>query len=197
MVVKITSDLVDTVNIEEHAATLDAHTKNIVEVLKTGVYLPSPLFTAYEGIDLALVTDRLYAIPYPIVKQRTADAIGLYVMAEVALSHIAVGIYADTGSCYPGALVVDGGALDSSSQGNKAAVIDETLTKGLYWLAFISDDTPTIRATLFYISIIGGNTVYQFDGHYYKADSYGALPANYPAAATPYKYMYEIALKFS
>jgi hypothetical protein len=66
------------------------------------------------------------------------NTIGAYMLSNGGSgSVVRLGIYADNGACYPGALVVDAGTVASSSgaPANLEISISETLSEGLYWLA--------------------------------------------------------------
>ncbi len=102
-----------------------------------------------------------------------------------------IGIYADNGSCYPGALVLDSGELSmvGTAPFIREATIDVKLRPGLYWLCVITGvATGTqvqaipvasavgilgIDATLSGTSLLG----------FAATQTYGALPPTYPEGA--------------
>lgn len=140
----------------------------------------------------ALAANILYAYPFPAVGDRsipTIDRLGVEIVTGSS-GNIRVGIYeagaASTGY-YPTTLVVESGALSSTSTGVVAASISQALTPGkLYWMAFLTDATPTVRqinnqgqAMLGFPSTGGtaphwGCTVSQ---------TYGTMPSTFPSSA--------------
>jgi hypothetical protein len=60
------------------------------------------------------------------------------VNAGVASAVVRMGIYSDTGTGYPGALLVDAGTIDAATAGVKEAALatPNTLLPGTYWLAY-------------------------------------------------------------
>lgn len=99
----------------------------------------------YNSGTTATVNNELLAIGLPVLTSTTFDRIGCEVTTAAASSTIRLGIYADNGG-KPGALIVDGGTVDSSSISVKEVVINQTLAAGTYWLAFCAQGgTPTVR----------------------------------------------------
>lgn len=95
----------------------------------------------------------LRAIPYIVSKTTTVDqmAINVTTVGAGGTGNARVGIYADNGNNYPGALVVDAGAAVTTSTGVKTFTtgLPVTLDPGLYWLAYVHDNAttaPTMRA---------------------------------------------------
>lgn len=162
----------------DHKEALDAHTYNIYSNLRTGVYIPTPFYVQYTGTPTAITANRLYGIPFPVVRPMTLDALQVYITALDAGKVMRLGLYAPGTNVAPGALVVDGGEVSVATTGNKTVVIDEALTTlGIYWLAFVSDGAPSMYFSSYYISLLGGSatsgaTSY---GHWYAAFSYAAL----------------------
>jgi len=119
---------------------------------------PSPL-TAHGSINPVheyTYSDTLVAIPYPVFCNMTFDQIGIILTLGAVDGRIRLGIYRDTGYLYPGALVVDAGAVVAEAMGFKTLDIDETFNKELIWLALLcNSDDMTIRATEYYHEILG------------------------------------------
>lgn len=139
----------------------------------------------------ALTANRLYAIPFIVTKVMTVDQMSINVTTLGSGSSVRVGIYADNGNNYPGALVVDGGSVSTATLGVKTytAGLPATLDAGLYWLAIVSNATaPTIRSfavaslnpILGYASSLPTNA--QFG--WFAAFTFGSLPSTFTAGGT-------------
>jgi hypothetical protein len=101
---------------------------------------------AYSG-NVAVAANRLYYTPIWVGEALSVIRIGLEVGTGASSSLIRLGIYNwDLDDDNPGALVVDGGTVDSSSSGDKEVTISVTLgpDKG-YFLAVVSDSNPTLK----------------------------------------------------
>lgn len=81
-------------------------------------------------------------IPYVIV----IDRLAVKVNTLAAASTVRLGIYSDTGTAAPGALVLDAGTIDSTATGVKQITVSLTLPRGLYWRALVSQGgAPTMQ----------------------------------------------------
>jgi len=186
MTVTITGTNVDGVDVSAHAIDLEAHTYEPYSVLRTGEY------HSWHGMGatatIALTANQLYGVPFVVTRDMTVDRIACEVTAQAG-QKIRMGIYSTGTNCYPGTLVVDGGELTLGATGVTASTISESLTKGLYFLAIISDATPTIRRwnyTYPYPTPLGiAATDFRYGQHcWFVAQAYGALPDPFTAAAT-------------
>lgn len=147
-----------------------------------------------EGLNaplagLALVADTLYAIPFRVKERTTFTRIGIEITA-FAGTNAKLGIY-NAASGIPTTLVVDGGNVSTGSNALVEATISQTLMPGLYFLAVVADNTPTVWAAL------AQNPIMQSDVGYLTADAqasggtfgirgshaFAALPANFPAVS--------------
>ncbi len=168
--------------IAAHAADLDAHIRSFAELLRTGYYyaFPSAISSAYANV----VADRLYAVPFWVARAMTFDRIAIDIRTVDVGSTTRLGIYNDGVNLAPGTLIDDSGTIDTGAlTGLQAIDIDPTvLTKGLYWLALISDGTPEIRKfeTIGFPLGFSGSFNTCEDAWYY-AGAYGALPDPFPA----------------
>lgn len=131
------------------------------------------------GSNGVLVLNTLYATPFIVGDSQSFDAIGLAGLG-IASSKIRVGVYADSGG-RPGALIVDGGQLDTSTSGIVSASVALQLS-GRVWLAAVTQSTagntqryatttvqnPLLGAASFYA---GGQAV-----GYSQGSISGALP---------------------
>ena len=176
--------------IGSHELDLDAHTYNWWEKVITGYYM-----TPYPGVALnttgsAVNADSLYATcPTLVARDMTFDRIAIKVVTAGAASTKArIGIYAVGTNMYPGALVLDAGEVAVDSTGVKAIVINQSLTKGLYYMAFISDGTPQPAYTYNSRSPLGiREGEFAYGHHMWRvAQAYGALPDPFTAGGGLY-----------
>ncbi len=171
-----------------HRKILDAHTMSPFERYRVEAYIN----IGGGGVTQTLVADHLYAFPLFIARNITIDRLAIDVETASAGDAARIGIYRNGVDLYPGALVVESAALSV----NAIAVMVDTpvapvqLTKGLYWVAVISDGIPHLEG---YgpdggINILGLNPA-DFAVHYGGWDlavAYGALPDPYTAGAVLY-----------
>ncbi len=98
---------------------------------------------------LTVLNNFLYALPFVAPAYGgTIDQLALNVTTSSA-GNVRLGIYDNTSplNLCPLSLVVDGGAVSTSSTGVKTFTVDVDLSPGrLYWLACVFDATPTVRA---------------------------------------------------
>ena len=110
----------------------------------------------------------------------SVDRIAVYINVLAAGKSARLGLYRNGTNNNPGALVVDGGEVSVDTTGLKTVVIDEALTKGLYWMAIVSDGVPTpygyaqYGSTIPSISTMSNGRDYEIG--WYVAHTYGALP---------------------
>lgn len=77
----------------------------------------------------------------------TLDRIGISVTTAAASTVARLGIYRDTGTGFPGTLLLDAGEVDCSTTGGKEIVISQALTPGIYWLTMMTNgSTITIES---------------------------------------------------
>lgn len=138
---------------------------------------------------VAVVANTLICYPLIIDKAVTFTNIKIEVTTNVASTKVRCGIYADNGSCYPGALVAgsDTGEFDTASIGVKTSPdVSITLTPGLYWLALNANGAPTLRgmSNIAHANILGLDpTALNAIGCGYRDTlAYAALPSTYPAS---------------
>ncbi len=140
--------------------------------------------TATGHTDLSISAGVLYATPYICGRNRNVTKISINVRtAGAANTKARVGIYEDDGDMYPGNLLLDAGEVDVATTGVKTINISQPLIAGkLYWLAVISNGTPSIRGNTGSAAFcIGINTALMATiGFYNASQSYGTLPSAYP-----------------
>jgi hypothetical protein len=135
-------------------------------------------------VSTALTANRIYAHPFVVPKTITLDRIAVNCTTLGTASNLRLGIYSDSNS-EPGSLVLDAGAVDTTTTGVKALTINQQLTAGLYWLAAVSNNgthafrVPAIAST---VNVFGvASTLPTGVGtHFYAAQTYGALPSTFP-----------------
>ena len=168
---------------------------------------PAWVHTQFYGVPrgvtpaaLLTLASTLYAYPVVIPNQVTLSSLAISVTTGQTGGAAHVGLYADTGSGYPGSLIVDSGVLAATT----TAVVSKTsltnvLAPGVYWAASIFTATGT------YPSVAGSTVAYGnelanmlgFDtaahalatsgeagGGITVAGTYGALPTTFTAGAT-------------
>ncbi len=102
------------------------------------------------GTSFNAVNGEMRLIPYPLRQTTRIDRLGAQVITPGAAGSLfRLGIYADNGNGYPGALVVDGGAIDGTLAATQEVVVDTTLPRGLYWFGGVAQGgvtQPNMRA---------------------------------------------------
>jgi len=175
----------------EHTADLDAHTYNQQQLIRTGEYYGGGC-GCVQSWTCQLAANRLYGIPFIAARAMSVDRIAVYINVLAAGKSARLGLYRNGTNNNPGALVVDGGEVSVDATGLKTVVIDEALTKGLYWMAIVSDGTPTPHGYAQYGSTIPSiSTMSDGRGYeigWYVAHTYGALPDPF-GAATKHAYI--------
>ncbi len=129
--------------------------------------------------------DRLWASPFVVTSSFSIDRVAIHVNTLQASSNMRFGIYESGSDGLPGDLVVDAGAVDTSTTGVKAQTVDEVLFgPRVYWGAVIQD-TANVGIYGRAVAYSLGNTSTFNIPHevVYKTMTYGALPDPYVADA--------------
>ena len=103
-----------------------------------------PLYTGATGSTI-VVQGHLYAVPFYVGTSHQFTAIGAFITTGGSAGATAeLGIYADNGKGYPGALVLDAGSVAVVSTGATAEIsgLTQTLAPGLYWLVYGATGSP-------------------------------------------------------
>ena len=156
---------------------------------------------ATQGAVLT-VASTLYAYPVTLVGNTPIKTISNYVTTGQTGGGSHIGIYADNGSGYPGALVngSDSGALAataSTTAETATYATPVTLAPGLYWLASIFTATgtyPSVNGITETAATSTNDLGFDTLAHAYAtsgawvtgisvANTYGALPAVFPTGA--------------
>ncbi|GAI99272.1 unnamed protein product, partial [marine sediment metagenome] len=104
-----------------------------------------PGWFAYSTMNTVMGQGVLYYIPIFVPETTTYIGIGIFVGVSAAGKLARLGIYEwDNGS--PGALILDAGTVSVGTALGKAIIIAQTLPRGYYFLAIVSDGTPQLRA---------------------------------------------------
>jgi len=136
----------------------------------------------------AVSINRLRAYPFVPAKDMTLDQIAINVTVAGTLANARFGVYADDGNLYPGARLVETGAL-ASTAGVKVTPISVPVLGGeLYWLAEANDVSITLRT----VPLVEALPILGFGADLGTAPgigwdvafTYAALPATYPVGAT-------------
>lgn len=182
---------IEIASLSAHKADLDAHTYNPLEQIRTGEYWSGGCGCC-QSWTCQLTANRLYGIPFCVSRAMSFDRIAVYINVLAAGSSARLGLYANGTNNNPGVLVVDGGEVSVATTGLKTATIDVALTKGLYWMAIVSDSNPTPHGYAQYGLTLPGVATMSNGRNYeigwYVAHTYGALPDPF-GAATKHSYI--------
>ena len=164
-----------------------AHMDDWLRLMRTAQYEFGGNSQGISGAAFTMVANTLYAVPFWVTRLKTFDRIAVDVTAEVAGKSIRLGIYNDGTNLYPGTLVLDAGTVSAASTGLKAVTISKQLTKGLYWLAAVSDGTPGLKQSApLNVSRLGNDGV-DFGGSsqgWSVSFTYAALPNPFTAGGS-------------
>jgi hypothetical protein len=143
--------------------------------------------TQNTGTTISVVANRHYAHPFIVGKQTTWDTIGVEVTTAGAGGSLArLGIYEAQSDGTPGALVLDAGTVLVDATGDREISITQELSAGFYFLTFVSDGTPVIRAAILGetgAGWLGSASVSSSSATIFRAHTFGALPDPYGAAS--------------
>lgn len=137
----------------------------------------------------------LRLLPWYIQSGVSLTRIGAEVTAAGdAGSKFRLGIYADNGSGYPGALVLDAGQINGDSNTVQEVTITQSLTPGLYWIGgatqSVSSTAPTYRVVTTWHPTVpmstgaSAPTAGQLVVGYQQSSVTGGLPATFTTSVT-------------
>lgn len=109
----------------------------------SGRFYDSRIQSAFTTV--ALSANTLYGVPFYVPNTTTYTAIVVEVTTLAGGKSVRLGIYNDSNGT-PGTLVLDAGTVSAATTGGKTITISQQLTTGWYWLAAVSDGTPSLRA---------------------------------------------------
>jgi hypothetical protein len=138
-------------------------------------YLPVSLVAGTS--TSAVVANTVFYLPH-YLPGATVNRIGIEVTTGAA-GAARLGFYADDGAGLPGALILDAGTVDTTSNANvEASFTARTLPNGIVWAAVVFDATPTCRnGTAANSFLLGLATPSATQRGYQATLTYGALPA--------------------
>lgn len=125
-----------------HAARTDnPHGTTAVQLGAYSVKRKSGLYYVPQGLQAPAASmnlNTLYASPFETGQSITLDRIGIFVSGVGTAGAVTrLGIFADNGSNYPGALVLDAGTVNCTNPNDLEIAISQALTPGRYWLAAV------------------------------------------------------------
>lgn len=125
--------------------------------------------------------NQLVVAPIWVPAPMSIDGLTIYCSVAEAGSSIRLGLWANAGAGVdaPGALVVDGGTVDTTTIGLKVATVSESLQSGLYWFGAVaqgSASTVNTFGTTYPPRLNDGNTPLAKYYAYGKTGVSGALP---------------------
>lgn len=145
-----------------------------------------PGFTATAA--KAMTAGRMYAMPFFVSQPTTLSGLSCNVTTLGTSSNIRLGVYLSksVSNFYPGTLLVDGGALDSSTTGVKTASVSQVLTPNRWhWWAFLCSSTaPSVTGGGGFASNIGTDASMVLANTIFVTQTYGALPSTFPGSPT-------------
>lgn len=166
-----------------HLATLDAHNQNPQVIKRTGGIFSSGFLL--DG-TVALVASTLYGVITEIPRDITIDQLVIEVTTKVDATAARIGIYEVGTNLYPGALLLDGGAVSTAAVAVVTATVDKKVPKGVYFMAILSNGAATLRrvtGSARQDQILGVNPASLSSGYigWSVSQAYGALPDPFTA----------------
>jgi hypothetical protein len=123
-----------------------------------GLTLPTPVAPLYffpvsghsATTNAGMGNGTLRLAPWVVTQRLTIDRMGAEITTVgEAGSRLRLGIYADNGFAYPGALVIDAGQIAGDVVAvTDAAALSLALAPGLYWIGGAIQSAPTTQPTL-------------------------------------------------
>ena len=140
--------------------------------------------------NLAHGTGQLQAVPFAIDTPAPSgiNALAVRVGTAAASGVVALGVYEDNGSSYPGARMVNAGTVSAATTGEKFLTVSWSPTAGLYWLACLvtgANTTMTSNTGTSPFPVPTGPTgtaLTTASGHGVAVTGQSALPATFPTS---------------
>lgn len=139
--------------------------------------IPNGVNATFGAVYGSYAINTIYLVPFEMKAKQTFTSIEFKISAAAASSFTRLGVYTAGQDGFPLNLLVDSGAIDSSTTGIKSATIDLDLSPGLYYFASLSDGAIDPITGSGNDGIIGHSTTAQV-AMIYKTQTYGALPSS-------------------
>jgi len=130
---------------------------------------------AQNQANVALVANRLYAVPVFVEQDTPIDTLAINVASGTG--NLRFGVYYPTSSGLPGALLSEAGTV-AVTAAFKTVSASITLPAGYSFLALESDSTPTVAHFQAAVAIFGTDGASVLGGCY-VAHTYGTLPSDF------------------
>jgi len=115
---------------------------NYGSIPKTGYYYSQTGYDVFNSTTINTSAGVSYAVPFYLGASTTATRLMLQVSTAAASSTARLGIYSNaSGGDYPGTLLLDAGAVATTTTGFKQITISQALSAGVYWLSIQRTDT--------------------------------------------------------
>lgn len=171
----------------DHTVDLDAHIHDSMEQCRIGDNYYAPDINTLGAS--ALVANRLYTGFLWVPRLITFDRIAIDVRILSAGDSARLGIYNVGANFVPGTLLLDAGVVSVAAVAVVAVVINQQLAKGRYFLAVITDGTPTISKGYHQpLNPLGmrSTNFQQPQMGWFRNVAYGALPDPFGAPTAQY-----------
>ena len=168
-------------------------------------YYASPMVADNMGANSVIGNNEVAGQIYPCRKTATYDRIGVDIQTSDVAGSYRLGIYADNGAGYPGALIRDAGAVLLNGVAPYIASLPlappvQLIAGRIYWLVFVSN---TNIATI-YLTFDGGVS-HPYLGHDTRIRgayssiqgvlAFGALPNPFPAGIAYNRFQFALGLR--
>ena len=143
--------------------------------------------------SFTVAANTLYAIPFFALSRATFTRLGLYVTAGAAGANARIGLYTNSPSTVgPGSLVAgtDSGSFSTAVAGlQEVTGLSIALLPGFYWIAAMFSGAPSVMGCnggsvlMPYLCGMSTMNATQNDLGYVASQTFGALPASFPAGS--------------
>jgi len=178
-------------------------TPQLMDFLKVGRFYNDFGLVWYAPTFNTIGADWFVASRFAIHRKLRFDKIGYVNNSLNPISpHVSVGIYNSNQNYYPNALLFSHEFLNVISGAWTETDLDLTLDEGVYWLAFLSDDTGVelyiLEQFLHFLGRLEPSTHKRFPlGSYYMSLAYQPLPDPFPEGAEEDMVLYDILLRLA
>jgi len=158
-------------------------TLDFLRYRRTGFYHCGINATAFAASTTA--SGVIDVLPFYVPANQTFNRIAINV-TTVATGECRLGIYADNGNVYPGALVLDAGTvLTGGATGIREITVSLNLTPNLYWLARLQNAAPSLQGVgVGGLIALGTADLVNVITGFRANQAFGVLPNPYPTGAS-------------